>query len=70
MSQDRAMQNDPMWSEPLSESESHTEHQAALDATLFRPAGSASSSFSSSRRQTPNPTTGKLLNFTLPLGEN
>jgi len=41
--QDRIMQNDSMWSwsEPLSEPEVHTEHQAALDATLFRPAGSA-----------------------------
>jgi hypothetical protein len=41
--QDWVMQNDPMWlwSEPLSEPESHTEHQAALDATLFRPAGAA-----------------------------
>ena len=34
--QDRIAHNDPAWGELMSERESHTEHQAALDATLFR----------------------------------
>ncbi|HIG72466.1 MAG: hypothetical protein ABGX04_16045 [Myxococcales bacterium] len=43
LQQDWVVQNNLMWSwsEPLSEPESHIEHRAALDATLFRPAGSA-----------------------------
>lgn len=36
--QDRIDQNRPLWAGP-SEPESHAEHQAALDATLFRALG-------------------------------
>ena len=35
------MQTDPTWAEPMSEPESHTDHQAALDATLFRASAGA-----------------------------
>jgi hypothetical protein len=35
---DRIDQSLPLWAGP-SEPESHTEHQAALDATLFHPSG-------------------------------
>lgn len=34
--QDRIAQRDPAWGGMMSEPESHTEHLAALDATLFR----------------------------------
>ncbi len=34
--QDRIAASDPAWGRLMSEPESHTEHQAALDATLFR----------------------------------
>ena len=34
--QDRIAERDPEWVEMMSEPECHTEHLAALDATIFR----------------------------------